>query len=413
MEVEALESGTIKALNAKPGEMIPVGASIAVIAPETSAEASSTAADKPKRRSASEQPYIPTNASPLAIILAEQHGINLKQVPGTGPNGRIMKEDVAAYVSSRKTDTETADSSMEKVEQPVATEEPVAEIPTALSAKKEPASNLSAVSPDLDLPTNGNVQQHELETLASPVIEMFSNSSNPAETHSESTLHSSSHVELHSDPINVIPAATASANSEIHLAVMVNMTALSQSIPVLTQRFSRAETERPEEALTPVYMRAAAIALRNHFQHTQTERSSSPSVGFSVSGDRDFIFCEVVDCATRPLSEIFQDYQDQRRGARAINSLANDTAGASIAILNLAQYGIEEYIGLGHLKYTALLSLGVTKESAVMNSGRVERAHLMKASMSIRTSAWTALNAVSFLSEFKQLLEHPVLLLGF
>jgi hypothetical protein len=48
-----------------------------------------------------------------------------------------------------------------------------------------------------------------------------------------------------------------------------------------------------------------------------------------------------------------------------------------------------------------------------MNSGRVERASMMKATLSVRSKAWTPLNAVSFLSQFQQLLEHPVLLLGF
>eukprot|EP01116_Phalansterium_solitarium_P021951 TRINITY_DN7054_c0_g1_i1.p1 TRINITY_DN7054_c0_g1~~TRINITY_DN7054_c0_g1_i1.p1 ORF type:complete len:512 (-),score=186.48 TRINITY_DN7054_c0_g1_i1:681-2216(-) len=39
-------------------------------------------------------------ASPLAKSLAESAGIDLRQVQGTGPNGRIVKSDVAAFASS-------------------------------------------------------------------------------------------------------------------------------------------------------------------------------------------------------------------------------------------------------------------------------------------------------------------------
>ncbi len=41
--------------------------------------------------------------SPLARRLADEHGINLNQITGTGIGGRIRKEDILAYVASRST----------------------------------------------------------------------------------------------------------------------------------------------------------------------------------------------------------------------------------------------------------------------------------------------------------------------
>lgn len=43
----------------------------------------------------------PLRASPLAKRLATQHGIDLRQVKGTGPGGRIVEADVRALISNR------------------------------------------------------------------------------------------------------------------------------------------------------------------------------------------------------------------------------------------------------------------------------------------------------------------------
>lgn len=44
---------------------------------------------------------VEVKASPLAKKMAQEHGIDLKQVKGTGPEGRIVKEDVLAYIDAR------------------------------------------------------------------------------------------------------------------------------------------------------------------------------------------------------------------------------------------------------------------------------------------------------------------------
>lgn len=436
MEIEALETGQVECLSAKPGDLVPVGASMGRLRPGVAAEPAPVdppAVPKPKK----ERDYVQTNASPLAIILAEQLGVDLRQVPGTGPNGRILKEDVTAYAEAARQNgggqavegsAAVSDAAGVKIEDAVIPEpvEAPEQAPASIAATDEAeTSDLDTVLPMHEVPTDGTTLQPKLDEMVavntepelvaapSPVIDLFEPARAAAERAAEAASPSSifNGKQPTIAPVHPQLSVDRRDNAEIHVAVVVNMTALSQSTSILTQRFTR-EIDRPEEALTPVYMRAAAIALQNQHQALHQEGSAA-AIGFSVAGDRDFIFCELSDCNTRPLSELFQEYQEQRKTARAINSLANEGADASLAILNLGHYGIEEYIGLGKLKYTALLSLGRIKESAVMNSGRVERAHLMKATLSVRSNAWTPLNAVSFLSQFQQLLEHPVLLLGF
>ncbi|HYY73005.1 MAG TPA: dihydrolipoamide acetyltransferase family protein [Candidatus Bathyarchaeia archaeon] len=77
------------------GESAPTSTADGASAAQTSvplAEASSS--PEPDAPSAG-----PLRASPLAKKLAAQHGINLQQVKGTGPGGRIIEADILARVS--------------------------------------------------------------------------------------------------------------------------------------------------------------------------------------------------------------------------------------------------------------------------------------------------------------------------
>jgi len=49
-----------------------------------------------------------TRATPVARRMAAEHAVELASVRGTGPSGRVTREDVAAYVTSRQTPTVSA-----------------------------------------------------------------------------------------------------------------------------------------------------------------------------------------------------------------------------------------------------------------------------------------------------------------
>jgi len=116
IEVEARVSGVLKII-AQEGEEAPIATTIGFIAKEgeqlpkgivtevgptvmetleaTSLEASTTEAKAEVEAAAR------VKASPLAKKLADEKGVDLSRVPGTGPGGRITKEDVLAYVASK------------------------------------------------------------------------------------------------------------------------------------------------------------------------------------------------------------------------------------------------------------------------------------------------------------------------
>jgi pyruvate/2-oxoglutarate dehydrogenase complex dihydrolipoamide acyltransferase (E2) component len=88
-------------------------------------------------RASSAESEVGQRISPLARRLAEEHGIDLNQVRGSGTGGRIRKEDILAYVASQSTQQPTA---------PVTTAPPVA-APTAPAVSAPPSPTPAPAAP--------------------------------------------------------------------------------------------------------------------------------------------------------------------------------------------------------------------------------------------------------------------------
>ena len=106
MEVEALSSGFLRKIVAPAGEIIPVTKTIAYIADSMQEEISqeAEASEKPAQKKVPEKPLIqpPIKASPLAKKLARDYGIDLSTVKGSGPGGRVLKEDVIKLAEEKE-----------------------------------------------------------------------------------------------------------------------------------------------------------------------------------------------------------------------------------------------------------------------------------------------------------------------
>ncbi len=126
MEFESFNSGTLLHVGLEEGQSAEVDSLLAIIGPaetDVSAVAANFKVDVPKEEKTTpnkeaskpapkaeaktaekpkqSKPVATTNgrvfASPLAKKLAEEKGINLSQVQGTGENGRIIKRDIENY----------------------------------------------------------------------------------------------------------------------------------------------------------------------------------------------------------------------------------------------------------------------------------------------------------------------------
>jgi pyruvate dehydrogenase E2 component (dihydrolipoamide acetyltransferase) len=125
MDLEAYEAGVLEQILVPAGETVPIGQPIAMIgtgagtiaAPAlkqgqptkaVQASASSTlealpapAVSAPRESAAAGDGAAAVKASPLARRLAEEHNIDLRQLQGTGPGGRIVRDDIEEVLEQR------------------------------------------------------------------------------------------------------------------------------------------------------------------------------------------------------------------------------------------------------------------------------------------------------------------------
>ncbi len=99
MEVEAPASGILAGISAGPGEVVPVTQTIAyVLEPGERLEEVA----RPPAKEAVPAPGERIVATPAARRLAREHDVDLAQIQGSGPGGRIVEKDVRAFIEAIK-----------------------------------------------------------------------------------------------------------------------------------------------------------------------------------------------------------------------------------------------------------------------------------------------------------------------
>lgn len=124
-EVPAIQGGVLKEILVQEGDVVAVGAPIAIIstngedtaapapaaaetpaaAPAPQAVAQPAAASSDGAVAKLDQPASGRFYSPLVLNIAREEGISMQEleyVPGTGKEGRVSKKDILTYVESRK-----------------------------------------------------------------------------------------------------------------------------------------------------------------------------------------------------------------------------------------------------------------------------------------------------------------------
>jgi pyruvate/2-oxoglutarate dehydrogenase complex dihydrolipoamide acyltransferase (E2) component len=140
VEVPSPASGRLARIIAEPGTTVPVGEAIAEIDtgakpgeahPEESADGKGRTGEPAPERDEGGSPEVDRSGfhSPVVRRIAEEHGVDLDRVEGTGVGGRVKKSDVLAFIESGAGEAAPAEERPEPVlhsESPYRPEEPPA-----------------------------------------------------------------------------------------------------------------------------------------------------------------------------------------------------------------------------------------------------------------------------------------------
>jgi pyruvate dehydrogenase E2 component (dihydrolipoamide acetyltransferase) len=392
LELEATTPGVLRQIVAQEDSKVPVGQLIAVIAaadedisplvvgstspssqaspalttppaatPTATPAMASPAAASPARHEAATRERI--DASPLARRMAEEAGIDIAQIRGTGPGGRVVKRDIEAFL---------AQSRGQPSQQPTP---PVAPSPAAAAAPTphDEAARLEAGAPDY-------VEQ-ELNMMRKTIARRMALSKTTAP-----------HFYL---------------TTEIDMARAIS---LRQSLNELAADDARV-------SFNDMIVKAVANALRQFprlnvsYADDKLRQHRRVHISVAVAIDEGLITPVIRDCDRKSLGEIARESKELTERARARRLKPEDYTGGTFSISNLGMYDVEDFGAIINPPEAAILAVGAIKERAVVVDGQLGIGQRMKLTLSCDHRAVDGATAAQFLQIVKRLLEHPLTLM--
>lgn len=306
-----------------------------------------------KKRSSSPSPPEATGrvvASPVVRRMAAELSLDLSQVPGSGPGGRIVKRDLEAYTAAAQ-----------------------APLSVAPETRAEPRPELR---PDPAGPATGN--REPFSRMRATIAKRMSES-----------MREAPHFYL---------------TAEINMSEAVRLrTALKAS-----NRVSEDVT------YTHLLMKAVAVALARYprinatFGGDAREYKEQINIGLAVSLDDGLIVPVLHDCAKLSLLDIAGQATALVERARIGKPRPEDLTGGTFTISNLGMLPIEHFTAIINPPQGAILAVGAIKERPVVRDGQVTIASTMMVTLSCDHRIIDGMTGGQFLQELKSLLENPV-----
>jgi pyruvate dehydrogenase E2 component (dihydrolipoamide acetyltransferase) len=401
IEVEVFTDGVVQKLLVEPGTTVPVGTPLAVLgsvalqaAAEAPAEATPEPAPtpEPEPQAAAEPAPEPPVTTPIVRHLAHEHGLDLREVPASGPDGRVTREDVERAVAARAAGapaaTPTTPAGSEQAARAARPGRPEESGP-ALTSRRPAASPLArrrATALGVDLASLAGSGAAGAITVA----DVERAAQRPSTTIVTPTQETVEHGEKATIAPEAGPAAAGVAQAEKADAAKARAAAMRQTIANLMARSKREiphyylrttvdfhaadafvrhyNTGRPvSERLLPavLMLKAAALGIRKVpevnglFTEGGFQRSDHVHLGVAVSLRGGGLVAPAIhDADTLELPELMAKLKDLVARTRAGRLRGSEMSDPTITVTNLGEQGVEVVHGVIYPPQVALVGFG-------------------------------------------------------
>ena len=381
MEYESYNDGTVLYLGAKEGESVTVNGILAVVGEEGAdfealieadaqggSEEEKAEEKSAKKEEASETPASSSftseekatdtstdkgriKASPLAKKLAEEKGVDLAKVSGSGDGGRIVKRDIEDY-------------------QPEAVQ------------KKEPKEAGQTEQPEVKLPeivAEESYEELKVSQMRKTIAKRLADSKFTAP-------HFYLTMEINMDKAM---EARTSMNEVSPVKISFNDLVIKAAAMALRQHPN---------------VNAAWLGDKiriNHHIH----------IGVAVAVEEGLLVPVVRFADNKQLSHISAEVKELGAKAKNKELQPKDWEGNTFTISNLGMFGIEEFTAIINPPDACIMAVGGIKETAIVKDGQLTVGNVMKVTLSCDHRVVDGAIGSAFLQTFKGLLEEPVRLL--
>ncbi len=381
MDLEAYEGGTLQQILVQEGETVPIGQAVALIGSGAVAQQppSAPSAAKAEAKSGSDGASAPgysapaaasagtsgttthdeVKASPLARRMAEEHNIDLSQVQGTGPAGRIVRDDIEDLLEKREVPAPGP-----------ATPQEAAPTPSAPAAPPP-----AAPEPEAELVKLSRVQLLIARRLA--------------------------------ESKQTIPHFYVSSEVD-----MTDLLAVRQTLN------ANQGEEGVKVIVNDLIIKAAALALEkfpevnSSLKEDHFVRYKHIHVGMAVDAPTGLVVPVIRDANTKGVRSIARETRALVVKAR-INKLAPaDLEGGTFSVSNLGMMDAFTFIAVINPPQAAILAIAATHRQFVPLDGQPVIRDLMTMTLSADHRIVSGATVARFLQEVKQLLQNPYSVLG-
>jgi len=410
LELEAQVAGVLLKTLHGPGDLVPVGANLAIVGQEgedvanmggnggaapaegtitnapLAAASAPAVADMPKVAQAETAPTQPApaattdappaapaapsepeaeadvsypggvRATPVARRLAEERQVNLLRVQGTGPDGRIRKADVEAFLAAPPAPATT----------------PAAPAAPAPAPAPAPAAQPTAGPDSEEIPTS---------RLRQAIGRRM--------TESKTTV------------------------PHFYVTTEIDMGA----VLALRKQINETLPEDSRVTVNDLIVKAAALALRDFpnlnaaFAGDKIIRHKSINIGSAVAVEGGLLTVVQKNTDTSTLSKIAGDNRSMIARARAGKVKPDDVEGGTFTVSNLGAFDVDHFIAIINPPDAAILAVGSAREVPVVVGGQLAVGTRMKATISADHRVTDGAEAAKFMQRLKTLLEQPMRLL--
>jgi pyruvate dehydrogenase E2 component (dihydrolipoamide acetyltransferase) len=301
-------------------------------------------------------------ASPLARRMAQQAGLDLAAIRGSGPQGRIVKSDIEAALSPGRVAPAPAPARTGVAPQPA---------PAAPALSKERVAALAG---------NPRYTERPLSAMRRVIARRLTESK-----------QSVPHFYLTSD-----------CEIDALLKIRTELNAKSDAYRISVNDF---------------VIRAAALALRQvpaanaSWSDDAILLWDTVDIAVAVALD-DGLITPIVKMADRKgLATIANETKDLVARARAGKLKLEEFQGGTFSISNLGMYGVRDFAAVINPPHGGILAVGAGEQRAVVKDGALAVATVMSCTLSCDHRAVDGAVGAQFLAAFKKLVEDPLTML--
>lgn len=371
LEIESFHSGVLLEIFTPEGSDAEVGKPIAVVGQSgesvtksTTTSSPSVATPQPASAPSAPAQSIPQSklsngvssgrvkASPLAKKLAEQTNVNLENLKGSGPDGRIVKRDIESAAS-----TSTASSAPSTPPRAITREAPRPQSSGPVDGKLIPFTKMR-------------------ETIARRMQE------------------------------------SVAENPHFYVTTAVNM-GQALKLRELLKKKSGFEAVNVNHFI--IKATAAALAqeprVNRAYRDGNIFEPAHINIGIITAIEDGLLIPVVRDADHLSLQDIAFEAKAAIDRARAGRPTSSDLSGGTFSISNMGMFDVENFTAIINPGQGGVLAVSSVKETPVVENGMIVPGHIMKVTVSVDHRVIDGVMAAKFLQHFKEALENPALLL--